>query len=157
MTAAVTTGGAGGAGGRWRRRHLHWQRRGRRHRLRRVGHSRNGVHGGRRSHLNVHGRHIRRRRWRQILRGRRWGRRRRNVRLGFFQKDGFYRPFDDLHKLACKSGIDGPKQQPVQHNHHSQPDQMLSGCSLPAGVINHLVITLSVTKPLEMRAWISCC
>jgi hypothetical protein len=26
----------------------------------------------------------------------------------------------------------------MQHNHHSQPDQMLSGCSLPAGVINHI-------------------
>ena len=136
---------------RWcrRRRHLHRQWRRRCYRLRRVGHSGNGVHGGRRSHLDVHGRHIRRWRWRQILRGRRWGWRRRNIRLGFFQKYGFYRSFDDLHKLPRKPGIDGPKQQPVQHNHRSQPDHMFSGCSLPAGVIYHVVNTLSVTKPLK--------
>jgi hypothetical protein len=28
----------------------------------------------------------------------------------------------------------------VQHNHHSQPDQMLSGCSLPSGEVNHLLL-----------------
>ena len=54
--------------------------------------------------------------------------------------------------LARKSGIDGPKQQPVQHNHRSQTDHMLSGCSLPAGVIYHVVFTLSVTQPLQMQA-----
>ena len=39
---------------------------------------------------------------------------------------------DDLHKLARKSGVDGPKQQPVQHHHNGQPDQMLAGGPLPA-------------------------
>jgi hypothetical protein len=28
----------------------------------------------------------------------------------------------------------------MQHNHHSQPDQMLSGCSLPSGEVNHLLL-----------------
>jgi len=75
-----------------------------------------------------------------------------NVGFGFFQKNGFHWAFDDLHKLARKPRIDGPKQQPVQYNHRSQPDHILSGCSLPVGVIYHAVNTLSRMKPFQMWA-----
>ena len=73
-----------------------------------------------------------------------------------FEQHRLHRTFELFDERAGQARVDRPKQQQVQHHHQPQAHQVLGRLSLRAGVINRIVITLSMMKPSQIMAYITC-